>query len=81
MIHSDFEKNFVRAEVFSVQDLVECGSEKELRAQVCSPGPSKAMHMHRKPNAGILFDGARLRGGWLSMGKVTALCCLPLRFF
>jgi ribosome-binding ATPase YchF (GTP1/OBG family) len=34
VIHSDFEKTFVRADVFSIQDLVECGSEREIRAQV-----------------------------------------------
>ncbi|MEW6073963.1 MAG: redox-regulated ATPase YchF [Planctomycetota bacterium] len=30
-IHSDFEKGFVRAEVYSVDDLVQCGSEAAIR--------------------------------------------------
>lgn len=32
VIHSDFERGFIRAEVYSVNDLVECGSEAGLRS-------------------------------------------------
>jgi GTP-binding protein YchF len=32
VIHSDFEKGFIRVEVYSVEDLEKYGSEKELRA-------------------------------------------------
>lgn len=32
-IHSDLERGFIRAEVFSYDDLVECGSEANLRAK------------------------------------------------
>jgi ribosome-binding ATPase YchF (GTP1/OBG family) len=32
VIHTDFERGFIRVEVYSVDDLVEYGSEKELRA-------------------------------------------------
>ena len=31
LIHSDFEKGFIKAEVMSYNDLIECGSEKEVR--------------------------------------------------
>ena len=31
LIHSDFEKGFIKAEVMSYDDLIECGSEKEVR--------------------------------------------------
>ena len=31
IIHNDFEKNFIKAEVISYQDFVECGGEKEAR--------------------------------------------------
>lgn len=31
IIHSDFEKGFIRAEVFSYDDLISCGSEKEVK--------------------------------------------------
>lgn len=31
-IHSDFQKNFIRAECYSVEDLVEFGSEAEIKA-------------------------------------------------
>ena len=31
VIHTDFERGFIRAEVFSLDDLVELGSEKEIR--------------------------------------------------
>ena len=31
-IHSDFEKHFIRAEIYSVEDLVELGSEAAIRA-------------------------------------------------
>jgi ribosome-binding ATPase YchF (GTP1/OBG family) len=30
VIHSDFERGFIRAETVSYQDLVDCGSEKVL---------------------------------------------------
>ncbi|ODU01248.1 MAG: redox-regulated ATPase YchF [Planctomycetes bacterium SCN 63-9] len=33
VIHSDFEKGFIRAEVFSLEDLETHGSEKEIRAK------------------------------------------------
>ena len=32
VIHTDFERGFIRVEVYSVDDLVEYGSEKALRA-------------------------------------------------
>ena len=32
VIHSDFERGFIRAEVYSLEDLEKYGSEKELRA-------------------------------------------------
>ena len=32
MIHTDFEKAFIRAEVYSVSDLVEHGTEAAIRA-------------------------------------------------
>jgi ribosome-binding ATPase YchF (GTP1/OBG family) len=32
VIHTDFERGFIRVEVYSVDDLVEYGSEKDLRA-------------------------------------------------
>ncbi|WP_315861230.1 DUF933 domain-containing protein [Anatilimnocola floriformis] len=32
VIHSDFEKGFIRAEVYSLEDLEKYGSEKEIRA-------------------------------------------------
>ena len=31
IIHSDFEKGFIRAEVISYQDLIECGSELKVK--------------------------------------------------
>ena len=31
IIHSDFEKGFIRAEVMSYTDLINCGSEKNVR--------------------------------------------------
>jgi len=33
VIHTDLEKRFIRAEVYSVEDLVECGSEAAIRAK------------------------------------------------
>jgi len=33
VIHSDFERGFIRAETIAYNDLVECGSEKEAKAQ------------------------------------------------
>ncbi|MCB1049151.1 MAG: redox-regulated ATPase YchF [Acidobacteria bacterium] len=33
VIHSDFEKGFIRAEVFTLADLEQCGSETEIRNQ------------------------------------------------
>ena len=33
VIHTDFEKGFIRAETIGYDDLVECGSEKEAKAQ------------------------------------------------
>ena len=33
VIHTDFEKGFIRAETIGYEDLVECGSEKEAKAQ------------------------------------------------
>ena len=31
IIHSDFERGFIRAEVMSYDDLIECGSEKNVK--------------------------------------------------
>ena len=31
VIHTDFEKGFIRAEIYSVNDLVEFGSEKAIK--------------------------------------------------
>ncbi|MBW1721645.1 MAG: redox-regulated ATPase YchF [Deltaproteobacteria bacterium] len=33
IIHSDLARGFIRAECFSYQDLIECGSEKEVRSR------------------------------------------------
>lgn len=33
VIHSDFERGFIRAEVIAYEDLIECGSEKEAKAK------------------------------------------------
>jgi len=32
-IHTDLAKGFIRAETFSVADIVRCGSEREIKAQ------------------------------------------------
>jgi ribosome-binding ATPase YchF (GTP1/OBG family) len=32
-IHTDLAKGFIRAETFSVSDIVRCGSEREIKAQ------------------------------------------------
>ena len=31
LIHTDFEKGFIRAEVMSYEDLVECGNEQKVK--------------------------------------------------
>lgn len=31
IIHSDFEKGFIKAEVIAYQDLIECGSEAKVK--------------------------------------------------
>jgi hypothetical protein len=31
MIHSDFEKGFIRAETINYKDMIECGSEKAVK--------------------------------------------------
>merc|ERR1712071_249866 len=33
VIHNDFERGFIRAETFSYDDLVECGSEAEAKSK------------------------------------------------
>lgn len=33
MIHGDFERGFIRAETIQYSELLECGSEKEAKAQ------------------------------------------------
>jgi hypothetical protein len=33
-IHSDFEKNFIRAEVMKYEDLINYGSEEKIKEQV-----------------------------------------------
>ena len=34
IIHTDFEKGFIRAEVMSYDDLIECGSELKVKEKV-----------------------------------------------
>jgi len=46
VIHSDFEKNFIRAEIYGVDDLVALGSEADIRAagKLRSEGKEYVMH-------------------------------------
>ena len=34
VIHSDFERGFIKAEVYHVEDLVKCGTEAEIKASL-----------------------------------------------
>ncbi|MEL7472694.1 MAG: DUF933 domain-containing protein, partial [Planctomycetota bacterium] len=46
VIHTDFQRGFIRAEVFSVDDLVELGSEKAIKdaGRLRTEGKEYVMH-------------------------------------
>jgi ribosome-binding ATPase YchF (GTP1/OBG family) len=45
VIHTDFEKGFIRAEIYSLEDLEKYGSEKEIRqaGKLCVEGKTYVM--------------------------------------
>jgi len=56
VIHTDFEKGFIRAEIYSVEDLEALGSEKEIRAAGKLRVEGKEYVMHDGDVCHFLFN-------------------------
>ena len=56
MIHTDFEKGFIRAEIYSVEDLESLGNEKEIRAAGKLRVEGKEYVMHDGDVCHFLFN-------------------------